>query len=89
MEIALKKSKEQLLEAAKISNLGYFELDLPTMTFTFDSLLWSQLGTSIEEEDGETIPVERYLKLFCHSEDRAMLEEHMQRSLLAEGSYRR
>ncbi len=81
MEIALRKNEERLLEAAKISNLGYFELNFRTMTFTFDNLLWDLLGTSIEEEGGETIQADRYLERFCHPEDRAIIEQHIQRAL--------
>ncbi len=81
MEIALAKSKKQLLEAAKISNLGYFELDLRAMTFALDNLLWDQLDTSIEQEGGETITADQYLERFCHPDDRTTLERHIQRSL--------
>ena len=44
MEIAFRKNKEQLLEAAKISNLGYYELDFHTMTFTGDNLPMGPIG---------------------------------------------
>ena len=77
METALRENKERLLEAAKISNLGYFELDLHAMTFTFDNLFWGQLGTSIEEEAGEIVRADRYLERFCHPEDRAVIEQHI------------
>ncbi len=81
METALKKSRERLAAAAKISRLGYFELDLRTMIFTLDEPLWEQLGTSVEAEGGETIPADRYLARFCLPEDRAVLDAHIQRAL--------
>ena len=81
MEAALRENQERLSSAADISNLGYFELDLRSMTFTFDNLLWGQLGTSIEDEGGETIPSERYLSRFCHPEDRELMERHIQHAL--------
>ena len=87
MEIALTKSKEQLLEAAEISNLGYFELDLRTMVFTFDDLLWRLLGTSVEEEGGETIRADRFLERFCHPADRAIVEGHIQHALSAKKAF--
>lgn len=52
MEIALQKSQERLVDAAKISNMGYFELDFSTMIFSIDAFLWNLLGTSIEDEGG-------------------------------------
>ena len=81
MEAALRKNEERLIAAAKISNLGYYELDLDTMLFTFDNLLWNQLGTSIEEEGGETIQADCFLKRFCHPEDRGILEAHIHQAI--------
>ncbi len=78
-----KKNEEKLIEAAEISNLGYFELDLHTLIFTLDSLLWKQLGTSIEEQGGNSIDAAEYLMTYCHPEDRSRIEWHIQRSLAA------
>ncbi len=85
MELALKKSREQLLEAAKISNMGYFDLDPNSLIFTFDSSLWGVLGTSIEDEGRDTIHFEDYLKHYCTSDTRAGLQKHIQLSLSTEG----
>lgn len=81
MEISFRKSQEQLLEAAAISNLGYFELNFHTMAFTLDNLLWGQLGTSVKDEGGETIQADLYLERFCHPEDRAIIKQHIKHSL--------
>ncbi len=79
MELALTRTNEQLLAAAKISHLGYFELDISTMTFTFDNSLWELLGSSIEEE-GSTILINNYLERFCFPEARALFEDHIQQA---------
>ncbi|MGD9826198.1 PAS domain S-box protein, partial [Desulfobacter sp.] len=81
MEISLRKSQAQLLEAAEISNLGYFELNFHTMTLTLDNLLWGQLGSCVEDEGGKTIQAGLYLERFCHPDDRAMIQQHIRRAL--------
>ncbi|WP_321491975.1 response regulator [uncultured Desulfobacter sp.] len=83
MEMALKKSKEQLTDAAKISNLGYFSFDFRTKTFTADDLLWRQLGSSIQEEGGDTIRMDHYFERFCAPQDTDLITQHIQKALSA------
>ncbi|MFC1857463.1 transporter substrate-binding domain-containing protein [Thermodesulfobacteriota bacterium] len=87
MEIALRKSEEQMSQAAQIGNLGYWELELQTLTFIVSNLMWGLLGTSAEEEGGDTIEAGLYLERFCHPEDRAIIERHIQIALSAKESF--
>ncbi len=89
MEVAVKRNEERIIETAKISKLGYFELDLSSMVFTFDALLWNLLGTSIEGEGSAEIAVDKYLSRFCHPDDRALLRKNIGQAYQEHEDYER
>ncbi len=89
LELALRRNDERITESAKISKLGYFELDLSTMIFSLDNLLWNLLGSSIEQEGGRDISVDKYLGRFCHPDDRALLRYNIGQAFKQHEDYER
>ena len=77
-EASLNENNQRVREAARISHLGYFQLNLQTMIFTFDDLMWAVLGTSIDDEESDTISVDEYLIRFCHSEDQYKIKDRIE-----------
>ena len=81
----IKKAEEEIVKAnenaeyaADIARMGYWELDLRTLEFTFNDLLFKLLHTTAENEGGYIMSSEEYLKRFVHPDDRKILEEHIQ-----------
>lgn len=81
MEELLRLSEERLSEAASISHLGWWELDVQSMMFSGNEQAWNIMGTSPKEMGSETISAEDYLERFVFPEDRHMLERDLQKAI--------
>ncbi len=80
-ENALKESEAKLASAVSIAQLGYWEFDLRTRTYTFTDSLYSLLGTSVEEMGGYQIPSADYTRRFVYPEDAPLIEEEVRKAI--------
>ncbi len=81
-EDALRESHTQLTEALQIGRLAYWEYDVPGDKFTFNDQFYSILRTTAGREGGYTMSSAEYAKRFVHPDDRAMVREESQKSLV-------
>lgn len=69
MEEELKASENKLSMALEMALMGQWELDLRTMTFTFNEQFYLIYGTSAQREGGMTMPAEAYARTFVHPDE--------------------
>jgi PAS domain S-box-containing protein len=81
-EAALRQKQEQLVEAMRIARLARWEYDVLADRFTFNDQFYSILRTTAEREGGYTMSSAEYAKRFVHPDDRAMVKEESQKSLV-------
>ncbi len=79
-EEALIASKTKLSVAAKLANLGPWELNAETNIFEFDDEFYAIYGTEVARE-GRFMPLEVYVREFVHPEDRWKVAEVRQKAL--------
>jgi PAS domain S-box-containing protein len=72
-EEKLKESEKQLLSAAQIAKLAYWEYDVKKREFTFNDQFYFILKTTAENAGGYTMSAERYEELFIDPEDRGLV----------------
>ncbi|MBI5007896.1 MAG: EAL domain-containing protein [Nitrosomonadales bacterium] len=77
----LAKSNDELALAAKISNLGYWEYDVDTRTFTFNDQYWSLHFTNARQVGGYQMSYGDFAGRFIHPEDKQRLADHIQLEL--------
>jgi PAS domain S-box-containing protein len=69
----LRTSEERLFLAVEMAHMGHWEMDTPTMTFTFNEQFYSLYGTTSEQEHGFTMSAETYAEKFVHPDDSHMV----------------
>ncbi len=79
-EQALIASKTKLSVAAKLANLGPWELNAETNIFEFDDEFYAIYGTDVARE-GRFMPLEVYVREFVHPEDRWKVAEVRKKAL--------
>lgn len=84
----LVKAKDRAETAADIARLGHFEFDLNRREFRFNDQYFSLLDTSIEQEGGEYIPLDTYIKEFVFPDDKHILLKQIVKSLEQADGYR-
>ncbi len=82
-EEALIFSKTKLALAAKLANLGPWELNTDTNVFEFDDDFYAIYGTDVARE-GRFMPREVYNREFVHPDDRGKITEEMNKALAAQ-----
>ncbi|WP_320174428.1 PAS domain S-box protein [Maridesulfovibrio sp.] len=75
MESELKASEGKLTMALEMASMGHWELDIKTMTFTFNEQFYSIYGTTSQQEGGMTMAVETYTRSFVHPDDIVVVSE--------------
>ncbi len=65
----LRNSEERLSLAVDMAHMGHWEMDLPTLTFTFNEQFYSLYGTTSEREHGFTMSAKHYARKFVHPDD--------------------
>lgn len=71
----MKEGEAHLKIAIQLAKIGYWELDIDTLTFTFNDLFLEILKVTPEHLGGYSIPVQRYADEFLFDEDGPMLAE--------------
>lgn len=69
VETLLRNNEAQLLKAAQIAKLGYWELDMINNVFTFNDQFYAIYRTTVEKVGGYQIPSDKYVELFVHPDD--------------------
>ncbi len=70
------------LEAAlDIANLADWEFDLISLSFTLDDRFYALCGTNATREGGYEMSAEKYVRDFCHPEDRHLVEGEIAKAL--------
>ena len=81
MHDELSKNEELLSNAAKIANLGHWEYDVETDTFTFNDLFYSVYHTTVAAEGGYTMPSSEYAGRFVHPEDSNLVSQEVSQAI--------
>ena len=85
IEEQLVKRSHQIESSADLSGMSFWEIDLNTMMLHLDELSFKILGTKSEDEGGDTIHLDEYLKRFVpHKESYNIIQEEL--SLLEKNS---
>jgi len=66
---ALREKQAQLLLAMEIARLAHWEFDVKNNSVTVDEHIFQLLGTTAEQEGGQVISPEEYIRRFVHPED--------------------
>jgi PAS domain S-box-containing protein len=74
-EEALIKRDNQIIIAAQMARLGYWEYDIRNDTFTFNDQFYEIFKTTAEKMGGYTMTAARYAELFVHPEDQEIVNK--------------
>jgi PAS domain S-box-containing protein len=77
----LRENESRLTEAAAIAQLGYWEFDALTDTYTFTDQFYALLRTTAEREGGYRMSSKEYARKFMHPEDSYMVNSEIQKSI--------
>ncbi len=83
VEETLRQNQAQLQQALHTARMANWQIDLPTLTFTFNDPVYELLGTSATKEGGYEKPLHHFLAEFVHPEDKDMLTSTVQELLIA------
>lgn len=78
---ALRASEAHLKVATALAKIGYWELDVETMTFTFNDQFIEMLKVTKEELGGNKVPAEVYAQRFLLAEDMPMIQSETQMAI--------
>ncbi len=78
---SLKESERHLREANRLAKIGYWELDVDALMFTFDDQFLTMLKLTPESLGGYTMPMADYGKAHLFEEDGPMLAAETQLAL--------
>jgi len=81
--ISLRDSRARLGLALGLAQLGQWQLEIDTATFTFDDDLLKLLGTSAEREGGHQMSAADYARRFIPPEEAALVTEEIGRAAAA------
>lgn len=65
----LRQKQEQLVQAMEVAKLAHWEFDVVRNIVTADEHLFQMLGTTSEQEGGNSMPPEEHIRRFVHPED--------------------
>ena len=77
----LKKIQSQLSNAIEIANLGPWEYDVATDTFTFNDYFYRIFRTTVEDAGGYRMKPEEYAKRFVHPDDIPRVREETRKAI--------
>jgi len=77
----LRQNETRLAEAAEIAQMGYWEFDLLTDTYTFTDQFYALLRTTAEQEGGYQMSSREYVRKFMPPEAGNMVGNEIQKSL--------
>jgi PAS domain S-box-containing protein len=80
---ALRFSEAQLSNALKIANLGHWEYDVASDTFTFNDHFYDLMRTTAEREGGYKMSPRDYAGKFCHPDDIPIVAEEVANAIAA------
>lgn len=83
----LRESESKLADAVRVTRLGYWDLDLETMMFTFSDSFFAIFRTTAAEMGGYTMSAATALKRFVHPEEPSMVDNEIRKSLEAKGPH--
>jgi PAS domain S-box-containing protein len=81
VEAALQKSQFLLSEALEMANMGHWEFDVATGTFTFTDRFYALYATTAEREGGYQMPAEVYAREFVYPDDMHLVAEEVKKAL--------
>jgi PAS domain S-box-containing protein len=74
-----KRLQTRLAAAMELAHLGHWEYDVESDTFTFNDQFYRIFGTTAERIGGYTLSSEQYASRFLHPDDKAIVEQEIQR----------
>lgn len=73
----MRLNRDRLSLAVRMANMGHWEMDISTMSFTFNEQFYSLYATSSEREGGFIMAAETYAREFVHPEDSWMVSQEV------------
>jgi len=86
--VALEESRANMVLALDMANMGSWELNLDTMTFTFNEQFYALYSTTQEREGGPFMAAEAYARQFIHPDENALVATEIRRTLQGENDDR-
>lgn len=83
-EMALQASQDELEEALKIAQLGYWQYVFDTDEFIFNDQYYSLHHTSAERMGGYRVPASAFIQKLVFAEDQGLVREALQRAASAD-----
>ena len=80
----LKASEERLSLAVEMAHMAHWEMDIDTLTFTFNDQFYSLYGTTAEREGGFTMSAEAYAEIFVHPDEIGLVSAEIGKILAGE-----
>lgn len=78
---ALKESEAHLKVATQLAKIGYWELDIKSLIFTFNDQFLDILKITPDFLGGYCISAQRYADEFLYDEDRSLIQEETQQAI--------
>jgi len=73
-EELLQQSEANLSSALRVAQMGYWEFDIPTQSFTFNDQYYSLLGTNAEKAGGYQMSAQRFATEYVPPEDAGIVQ---------------
>ncbi len=83
----VQRSQELLTEALRIAQIGNWEYDVETDTFTFNDQFYEIFGVSAAEVGGYKLSSSEYAQRFVHPEDAPLVGREIERALASKERY--
>ncbi len=78
---ALRASEAKLTNAMQIAQMGHWEYDVDSDSFTFNDQFYSIFGTTAKKEGGYTMSRAQYAERFLYKDDRKLVENETKLAL--------
>ncbi|MES9957259.1 MAG: transporter substrate-binding domain-containing protein [Sedimenticola sp.] len=87
VERQMRNRDELLSAAADVAGMAYWELDIPSLTFTFNNSFYRLMKTSVENEGGYELSSDRYFSEFCHPDSLSEIKTRLEHALQTDREY--
>ncbi|MET0106382.1 MAG: PAS domain S-box protein [Sedimenticola sp.] len=87
VERQIRNREEQLSAAADVAGMAYWELDIPSLTFTFSNSFYRLMRTSAENEGGYELSSDRYFSEFCHPDSLSEIKTRLEQAIQTDHEY--
>ncbi|MGD9818294.1 MAG: PAS domain S-box protein [Desulfomonilaceae bacterium] len=80
----MRLNQERLSLAVEMANMGHWEMDIPTMSFTFNEQFYSIYATTSKQEGGFVMSADDYARNFVHPDEADLVSNEISNILSGE-----